>query len=42
MTTEDIKMQMDANRRISGSLDLRGTAITALPEGLTVKVGIYR
>ena len=36
MDIDDIKNTMDESGKIGGSLDLRGTGITALPEGLTV------
>ena len=36
MTIDDIKNTMDESGKIGGSLDLRGTGITALPDGLTV------
>ena len=36
MTLEQIKRMMDANGHIGGSLDLSGTQITSLPDGLTV------
>ena len=36
MKTSDIAKMMDKNGHIKGYLDLRGTQITALPDGLTV------
>ena len=42
MNIEQITRMMDNDGRIGGSLDLRGTGITALPEGLTVVRRIYR
>ena len=36
MKIRDIKKMMDKNGHIRGSLDLSGTQITALPDGLTV------
>lgn len=38
MDIEEIRAMMGENGNIGGSLDLRGTAITALPEGLKNKV----
>ncbi|MEN9307740.1 MAG: hypothetical protein RL173_1672, partial [Fibrobacterota bacterium] len=41
MTLDQIKRMMDANGRIGGSLDLSGTQITTLPDGLTVGGSLY-
>jgi len=41
MNTRDIAKMMDKNGHIKGSLDLRGTQITALPDGLTVGGSLY-
>ena len=40
MNIEQITRMMDNDGRIGGSLDLRGTSIAALPEGLT-SIGGY-
>ena len=37
MNIEMLQLMMDKNGRIGGNLDLRGTGVTALPEGLTVE-----
>ena len=42
MNIEQITRMMDNDGRIGGYLDLRGTSITALPEGLAVAGRIYR
>ena len=36
MNIDDIKSMMDENGKVGGSLDLRGTGITELPDGLSV------
>ncbi len=41
VNTDRIKNMMDKNGHISGDLDLSGTQITALPDGLTVGGDLY-
>ena len=42
MNIEQITRMMDSDGRIGGYLDLRGTSIKALPEGLTVVGRVHR
>jgi len=40
MNIDDVKSMMDENGKVGGSLDLRGTGITALPASIDPRMVI--